>query len=55
MKRKCTFLLTALFLLISMPYAEAAKDYCNTLVNSGGVNFYFSFEKLENLKFRATV
>lgn len=54
MKNKCTFLLTALFLLISMPYAEA-KDYCNTLVNSGGVNFYFSFEKLENLKFRATV
>ena len=27
MKRKCTFLLTALFLLISMPHAEA-KQYC---------------------------
>ena len=55
MKRKCTFLLTALFLLISMPYAEAGtKDYCNTLVNTGGVNYYLSFEKVGG-KYQATI
>lgn len=55
MKRKCTFLLTALFLLISMPHAEAGtKDYCNTLVNTGGVNYYLSFEKVGG-KYQATI
>lgn len=55
MKNKCTFLLTALFLLISMPYAEAGtKDYCNTLVNTGGVNYYLSFEKVGG-KYQATI
>lgn len=55
MKRKCTFLLTALFLLISMPYAEAGtKDYCNTLINTSGVNYYLSFEKVGG-KYQATI
>ena len=55
MKRKLTLLLTALFLLISMPYAEAGtKDYCNTLVNTGGVNYYLSFEKV-GAKYQATI
>lgn len=55
MKRKCTFLLTALFLLTITPHAEAGtKDYCNTLVNTGGVNYYLSFEKVGG-KYQATI
>lgn len=55
MKNKLTFLLATLFLLTLSPQVEAAKDYCHTLVEDGGVKFYFSFEKIEDLKFRATV
>ena len=55
MRSKFTLLLTALFLLISMPHAEAGtKDYCNTLVNTGGVNYYLSFEKVGG-KYQATI
>lgn len=44
MKRKCTFLLTALFLLISMPHAEA-KQYCGEPQNIGGINMRVTCEK----------
>lgn len=44
MKRKCTFLLTALFLLISMPHAEA-KQYCGEPQNIGGIEMRVTCEK----------
>lgn len=60
MKRKCTFLLTSLFLLISIPYAEAAKDYCGETVTLGSVQCEVTFEKAsgtinsQNYTYRAT-
>lgn len=45
MKRKCTFLLTALFLLISMPYAEAAT--CDLSLSAGGKTITASFETID--------
>lgn len=45
MKRKCTFLLTALFLLISMPHAEAAT--CDQSFSDGGKTITASFETID--------
>jgi len=44
MKHRFTLLLTALFLLISMPYAEA-KQYCGEEQTIGGVNMRVTCEK----------
>ena len=60
MKRKCTFLLTALFLLTITPHAEAAKDYCGETVTLGSVQCEVTFEKVsgtinsQNYTYRAT-
>lgn len=45
MKRKCTFLLTALFLLISIPYAEAAT--CDQSFTANGKTITASFETID--------
>jgi hypothetical protein len=60
MRSKFTLLLTALFLLISMPYAEAAKNYCGETVTLGSVQCEVTFEKAsgtinsQNYTYRAT-